>query len=140
MIGKSIRTARITIFATLIALAGCLHVPPATQAQTDPEPDVMIRLAGVERIETVILESQPVQVRVVVYGWLSDGCTSLHGFDQKTEGASILMRVLTARPRDAICTQAIKRFQETYPVDTEGLARGTYTLDVNGKSAQITLP
>ena len=70
----------------------------------------------------------------MVHGWLSDGCTRLHGFDQKTEGKVISMRVLTTRPRDAICTQAIKRFQETYPVNTEGLAPGTYTLDVNGKS------
>ena len=140
MIGKTVRSTSFTFLAALIALAGCLHVPPATQAQTDPEPTTMIRLAGVERIEPVILESNPVQVRVVVYGWLSDGCTALHGFEQTTEGAVISMRVLTTRPRDAICTQAIKRFQETYPVDTEGLARGTYTLDVNGKSTQITLP
>jgi hypothetical protein len=140
MIGKTIRSASFTILAALIALAACRHVPPAAQAQTDTDPTAMIRLAGVERIEPVILESNPVQVRVVVYGWLSDGCTELHGFDQKTEGAVIGMRVLATRPRDAICTQAIKRFQATYPVDTEGLARGTYTLDVNGKSTQITLP
>lgn len=138
MTGKTMRSASITIFAVLIALAACRHEPPAAQAQTEPEQ--LIRLAGVERIEPVILESYPVQVRVVVHGWLSDGCTRLHGFDQKTEGTVISMRVLTTRPRDAICTQAIKRFQETYPVDTEGLAPGTYTLDVNGKSKQITLP
>jgi hypothetical protein len=127
-------------FAALIALAACRHEPPAAQAQTEPESKPIIRLAGVERIEPVILELYPVQVRVVVHGWLSDGCTSLYGFDQKIEGVVISMRVLTTRPRDVICTQAIKRFQETYPVNTEGLAPGTYTLDVNGKSKQITLP
>jgi inhibitor of cysteine peptidase len=138
MTGKTMRSASFTIFVALIALAACRHVPPAAQAQTEPAP--LVRLAGVERIEPVILEIYPVQVRVVVHGWLSDGCTSLHGFDQKTEGTVISMHVLTTRPRDAICTQAIKRFQETYPVNTEGLASGTYTLDVNGKSKQITLP
>lgn len=135
---KKIRSASFTFLAALIALAACRHEPTAAQAQTDPE--LLIRLAGVERIEPVILESYPVQVRVVVHGWLSDGCTRLHGFDQKTEGKVISMRVLTERPRGAICTQAIKRFQETYPVDTEGLAPGTYTLDVNGKSKPVTLP
>ncbi len=139
MIGKAVRSASFTIVAVLIALAACRHVPPTAQAQTDTGGTGMIRLASVERIETVVLESNPVQVRVVVYGWLSDGCTSLHGFEQTTEGAVISMRVLTTRPRDAMCTQAIKRFQETYPVDTEGLARGTYTIDVNGKSAHIIL-
>jgi inhibitor of cysteine peptidase len=142
MTGKSVRHASFAFLAALIVLAACRHEPPAAQAQTAPESESnqLIRLAGVERIEVVILESYPVQVRVVVYGWLSDGCTKLHGFDQKTEGKVIAMRVLTTRPRDAICTQAIKRFQETYPVETEGLAPGTYTLDVNGKSKQITLP
>lgn len=138
MFGRKIRSAGFTFLAALIALAACRHEPPAAQAQTEPKP--LIRLAGVERIEPVILESHPVVVRVVVHGWLSDGCTRLHGFDQKAEGKVIAMRVLTTRPRDAICTQAIKRFQETYPVDTEGLAPGIYTLDVNGKSKQITLP
>ncbi|MBE9556887.1 MAG: hypothetical protein IMF08_08525 [Proteobacteria bacterium] len=144
MTGKSLRSISFTFLAALIMLAACRHEPPAAQAQTTPEPipesKQLIRLAGVERIEIVILEMYPVQVRVVVYGWLSDGCTKLHGFDQKTEGTVIAMRVLTTRPRDAICTQAIKRFQETYPVETEGLPPGTYTLDVNGKSKPITLP
>ncbi|MCK5273530.1 MAG: hypothetical protein KAR37_02690 [Alphaproteobacteria bacterium] len=140
MTGKSVRSASLMFFAALIALAACRHEPPAAQAQTEPESKPIIRLAGVERIEPVILELYPVQVRVVVHGWLSDGCTSLYGFDQKIEGVVISMRVLTTRPRDVICTQAIKRFQETYPVNTEGLAPGTYTLDVNGKSKQITLP
>jgi len=140
MIGRSIWATSLKFLAMLIALAACRHEPPAAQAQTPSEPVQVIRLAGVERIEPVILESYPAQVRVVVHGWLSDGCTSLHGFEQKTEGTVIRMRVLTTRPRDAICTQAIKRFQETYPVETEGLPPGTYTLDVNGKSKPITLP
>lgn len=142
MIGRSIWATSLKFLAMLIALTACRFEPPTAQAQTAPasEPVQVIRLAGVERIEPVILESYPVQVRVVVHGWLSDGCTSLHGFDQKTEGSVIRMRVLTKRPRDAICTQAIKRFHETYPVETEGLPPGTYTLDVNGKSKPITLP
>ena len=137
MTGRKVRFASFAFLAALIALAACQYEPAA---QAGPETKPIIRMAGVERIEPVILETYPAQIRVVVHGWLSDGCTSLHGFDQKTEGKVISVRVLTARPRDAICTQAIKRFQETYPVNTEGLVSGTYTLDVNGKSKQFTLP
>ncbi len=149
MTGKTVRSASFMFLAALIALAACRHGPPAAQAQTEPPPEStyrepppkpIVRLAGVERIEPVILESYPVQVRVVVYGWMSDGCTSLYSFSQKTEGTVISISILTTRPRDAICTQAIKRFQETYPVITEGLAPGTYTLDVNGQSKQFILP
>lgn len=134
------RSVSLSFLALLIVLAACRHDPSAAQAQTDSGSRTLIRLAGVERIEPVMLEIYPVQVRVVVYGWLSDGCTSLSGFDQKTEGTVIAMRVLTNRPADAMCAQVIRRFQETYPVDTDGLAPGTYTLTVNGKSEQITLP
>ena len=137
MTRKILRTATFTILA---ALAACQQVPPGAQAQTDSRPNMIIRLAGVERIEPVILESYPVQVRVVVHGWLSDGCTRLHGFDQKVEDRVISMRILTTRPRDVLCTQAIKRFQETYPVDIDGLEPGNYTLNVNGQIRQITLP
>ena len=136
------RPVTIPILALLAILTGCQPAPPAAQAQTPAEsqPKTVIRLAGVERIEPVVLETYPVQVRVLVNGWLPDGCTELHGFDQKTEGAVIKMRILTTRPADAMCTQAIKRFQETYPVETEGLARGTYTLDVNGQQKTFELP
>lgn len=134
------RSVTISILALLAVLAGCQHEPPVAQAQTETESKTIIRLAGVERIEPVILETYPVQVRVLVYGWLPDGCTSLHGFDQKVEGSVIRMRILTTRPADVMCTQAIKRFQETYPVETEGLAPGTYTLDVNGQQKTFELP
>lgn len=134
------RSVVIPLLALLAVLTACRHDLASAQAQTEPEPKPIIRLAGVERIEPVVLESQPVQVRVLVHGWLPDGCTSFHGFDQETDGRVIKMRILTTRPADVMCTQQIKRFQETYPVETEGLAPGTYTLDVNGKSERITLP
>jgi hypothetical protein len=134
------RNGFLVLLAALTLLSACQHQFPAAQAQTPPEPEMMIRLAGVERIEPVILESYPAQVRVLVHGWLPDGCTSLHGFDQKIEGRVIKMRILTKRPSGVMCTQAIKRFQETYPVETEGLARGTYTLDVNGQQKTFELP
>ena len=136
------RSVVIPLLALLATLTACQHDLASAQAQTkpEPEPEMMIRLAGVERIEPVVLESYPAQVRVLVHGWLPDGCTSLHGFDQKTEGRVIKMRILTKRPAGVMCTQQIKRFQETYPVETEGLARGTYTLDVNGQQKTFELP
>jgi hypothetical protein len=138
------RHAGLGALALAIALAACQQVPPTATAQTtvqpQPEPKPIIGLAGVERIEPVVLGPDPELVRVVVYGWLPDACTSLDGFDQKTEGNVITIRVLTTRPRDVMCAQVIKRFQETYPVEVEGLAPGTYTLQISGKTAQFDLP
>lgn len=140
MATRTITAAGCAFLGLLILLGACRHEPPAAAAQTGQEQTTILGLAGVERIEPVLLESYPVQLRVLVHGWLPDGCTSLKGFDQKVEGNEISMRILTERPREAMCTQAIKRFQETYPVEIEGLAPGAYTLNVNGKAARVTLP
>jgi len=39
-----------------------------------------------------------------------------------------------------MCAQMIKKFRETYPLETTGLPPGTYTLDVSGKTQEFTLP
>jgi len=129
------------VFA-LLALDGCLPPEQQTRANAEQKPGgkVILRLAGVERIEIVVLESHPVQVRVAVYGWLSDACTSLRNFEQSREGNVIHLKIITTRPADLMCAQVIKRFRDTYPVETAGLPAGTYTLDVNGKQKQFTLP
>lgn len=133
---------RIAAFVCALLLSGCMNLETSAQAQTptEPKPAVTLRLAGVERIEAFVLDTDPVQVRVAVYGWMPDPCTQFHSFDQKVEGDTVKMRIITTRPKDVMCAQVIKRWRETYPVDVEGLAPGTYTLDVNGKQTQITLP
>jgi len=88
----------------------------------------------------VVLETEPVQVRVVVYGWMSDLCTDIRNFEQTREDNLIHLRIITARPADAICAQAIKRFRETFPLETKDLPPGTYTLEVSGKTEEFTLP
>ena len=126
----------------MLALDGCLPPEQQARADTEPKPEgkAILRLAGVERIEIVVLESHPVQVRVAVYGWMSDACTSIRNFEQSREGNVISLKIITTRPGGVMCAQVIKRFRDTYPVETEGLAPGTYTLDVNGKQSQFTLP
>ena len=144
---RSPLSAKILRFApaatlALMLLGGCPPPDKPANAAADPANSAkpILRLAGVERIEIVVLESDPVQVRVVVYGWMSDSCTTIRNFEQAREGALIRLRIITTRPADVMCAQVIKRFRETYPVETAGLPSGTYTLDVSGKQEQFTLP
>lgn len=102
--------------------------------------NLLVRPAVVEDVQVTIPESDPVRVSVSVTGYYSDGCTTFHGVTQSVEGPRIILTVTTERPRDAMCTQAIVPFSETVPVDTEGIAPGTYTLEVNGLEQEITLP
>ena len=106
-----------------------------------PAPDApVILLAGVEQFDIVVMETQPVQVRIAVYGWMSDACTSIRDFKQVRDGRTIYLKIYTTRPLEALCAQVIKRFRKTFPLDTAGLSSGSYTLDVSGKRKEFKLP
>ena len=134
------KTSRLAIAAILAlgVLAAC--PPPKNPAGAESETKPVLRLAGVEQFDIVVLETDPVQVRVVVYGWMSDSCMTIRNFEQSREGRLISLKIITTRPADVMCAQMIKRFRETYPIETRDLPPGTYTLDVSGKQEQFTLP
>lgn len=114
-----------------LILAGCRHEPAVAQS--------IVRPAPIQRIEIVVLESAPVQVRVVAHGYLPDGCTAIAGIEQRREGSAFHATVSTARPTGALCTQQIIPFRETFPLEIGGLQAGSYTVDVNGQAGSFTL-
>jgi inhibitor of cysteine peptidase len=124
-------------------------LPPATELPAAPLPTlvptpgkpggVTIGAAHVEEMGLLILESFPVQVNVHVTGWLGDGCTTLDQVTQVQTGNTITVRITTARPTDAICTQQLVGFEKTIALDVAGLPAGTYTVDVNGVIDTFTL-
>ena len=143
MIAKTARLA-VAIAIALALLAGCPPPKPDAKAEagtnSTAQAQPILRLAGVESFDIVVLESEPVQVRVVVYGWMSDACTTIRNFEQSVEGTTIRLKIITTRPGDVMCAQMIKRFRETFPLETKDLAPGSYTLDVNGKTQDFALP
>lgn len=96
--------------------------------------------AVVEEVQVQVLESDPVQVQVVAIGYLPDGCTNLAEIYQNNESNSISVQLTTSRLIDALCTEAIVPFEQTIPLNIEGLAPGDYTVLVNGISQPFTLP
>jgi len=114
-----------------VILAGC---QPESVAAQD-----LIRPAMVERVEVVVLEPAPVQVRVVAHGYLPDGCTTIAGVEQARDGAVFRVSITTRRPAAAICTQSITRFQEVFPLNIADAPAGNYTVDVNGKAQPFQL-
>ncbi|MGW8317731.1 MAG: hypothetical protein ACWGPS_00690 [Candidatus Promineifilaceae bacterium] len=85
------------------------------------------------------MESFPVQVSVTAKGTLNDGCTSIDQITTVREGSTFQTTITTSRPVEALCTEALVPFEETFPLEVEGLKAGTYTVDVNGISATFTL-
>ncbi len=126
----------------LLVLSVVACAPEVTPEPTPPtEAELIIGMAPVEEIDILILESFPVQVNVVVDGYLPDGCTEINEITQKrnVEAQTFEVEITTIRPADALCTEAMVPFEETISLDVEGLPAGTYTVDVNGVTGTFTL-
>jgi len=114
----------------------------AGEAESGSEGEILHGKANVESVEVARLESYPTQIRVTASGYLPDGCTEIDQVRQAAdpEAERLEVAITTARPADAMCTQAIVPFEEAFHLDVVyGLPTGTYTLDVNGVERELVL-
>lgn len=113
----------------------------SSEAGEDVDEDVLVREALLDSMDLQVLESFPVQVNVSVRGNFRDGCSEFGPVQQETdvEARTLTVEVLTTRPADAVCTQALVPFEETFPLDMEGLPAGTYDVLVNGIPGELVL-
>ncbi len=109
----------------------------ATLAPADSEPTR--GQAVVDSIDVLIMESFPVQVSVTAQGNLPDGCTQIDEVITQQTGTTFRVAITTLRQPSAVCTLALVPFEETIPLDVEGLPAGTYEVSVNGVSDSFTL-
>ena len=103
------------------------------------EDKMLLTRAMVEEIEVLILESDPVQITVMIQGFLGDGCTELAGISQFVQGDRIYIRVYAERPVDAICTLVLVGFEESVGLDLDELEPGEYTIVVHNLTAELVL-
>jgi len=96
-------------------------------------------VAPIDSVDMMILESFPVQVHVIAHGEFPDGCTKIGKVTTKKVGNSFFVSITSIRPKDADCTQVVIPFDETIPLNAEGLKAGTYGVSVNGVTTQFTL-
>ena len=95
--------------------------------------------ATVDNIDVLIMESFPVQVRVIARGNLPDSCTQVDEIITQQSGQTFRVAVTTLRQPALTCTQALVPFEESIPLDVVGLTAGTYTVSVNGVEGSFTL-
>lgn len=110
--------------------------PPAEEPPAGAAEDA---LAVVESVDVMILESFPVQVNVVVTGYLPDGCTTIDQVTTVQNGNEFVVTITTQRPADAMCTLALVPYEETVALEVADLPAGQYTVTVNGVSGSFTL-
>ncbi|HSJ05009.1 MAG TPA: hypothetical protein VK956_21225 [Verrucomicrobium sp.] len=107
--------------------------PPALPV----DPKVVYKMAHVETVRASLAGSGEPLAKVVITGWLNDGATSIREVKQQRDGQSVLVTVITARPRDAMATLALIPFERTITVDLAGMAAGPVTITVNGVTSTV---
>ncbi len=97
--------------------------------------------ADIEGIDIRITESDLTQVAVVARGYLGDGCTEIDESRKRFDAAAetFYVEITTVRPTEAICILILQGFEERITLDVEGLAAGTYTVNINGVTDTFTL-
>jgi len=95
--------------------------------------------AKVTSVEVIVAESYPPQYFAVASGQLPDSCTEIDGSTRTMQGRTIKITLTTTRPDDAICTTAVQPFEESIPINVDGLSAGQYTVEVNGVPATLNL-
>lgn len=154
---KYTKTATVLLTAFVVILSGCVDeeqnktgsgnttnnsqgIPGTNNSHRNTGGDYIYGTANIENIQIVTLESFPVQIHVIAKGYLPDGCTEIDEIKNESEGNVFNINISTRRPKDAICTQAIKSFTETIPLEVRGLKAGNYTVNVNGVTGSFELP
>jgi len=146
---KYMKILAVFLLICAVALSGCVE---EGQNNTDTEPanntsedqntsgeGYVYGTANVDSVQIMILESFPVQIQVVAEGYLPDGCTEIDKITTEREENTFNVNITTKRPKDAICTQAIVPFNETMPLEAQGLKAGNYTVNVNGITGSFEL-
>ena len=113
----------------LPTLATSVNESTADGAETDLTGDTV--KVQVDTLQPLVLESDPVQVSVLIRGSLPDSCSSFTGLEQsRTENRFNL--VLTAvRPEDVACEAGQAPFDQAVDLDVAGLAPGYYEVEAH---------
>jgi len=111
----------------LLALAACHLLLVACTSPSSPT--VIVDPITIDSV-SVQLSGDPARPVARVRGVVGDGCSSLHSVSQTRAGSAVTVTILRERPKDAICTQLAKLYDERIPLDGS-FPPGRYTLRVN---------
>jgi inhibitor of cysteine peptidase len=132
------RMVQFTTIITAICCIGCANVvddvlndidEPSNGDSDGVDNQSIIADMPIQGIEVLLAESDPVQVTVVVTGWLPDSCTAHHKTHQERIGDTITIQITTIRPRDLACATVVTEYQEQVSIGT--LPAGDYKVIVN---------
>jgi hypothetical protein len=95
--------------------------------------------AIVDDVAVAVDKQDPALLLVTIRGNLRDGCTQLVDAVPTIQGSEIQIDLVTQRPPDLQCTQALVPFEETVPVSVAGLEPGRYEVVVQDVRTAVEL-
>lgn len=93
----------------------------------------------VNEVSVVILDSDPVQAFAVVKGAFEDGCSRLSNQFVKLDGRVFTVYLSSEMLDETDCDASENVFEESVSLPVDGLADGTYSVDVNGVVEEFVL-
>ena len=90
-------------------------------------------LAPIDSVEVLILESFPVQYRLLVVSGLPSACYSFSGYRLERTGDTIQVEITNSKPADSelVCAQVYSTSETSIPLGSEFQSGRTYTIEVN---------
>lgn len=96
--------------------------------------------AIIDEVQILIMESFPVQVSVHIEGQTRDGCTTVdETWSEQVDENTFEVHIVTVRPKDALCTEALVPFEVNVHLDVNGLPAGAYTVKVYDQTVEFVL-
>ncbi|UCE85707.1 MAG: hypothetical protein JSU66_15470 [Deltaproteobacteria bacterium] len=130
-----IEAARIRDRKALEAEAAAKAAEPGPTTTESDTP--RLGIAQVESVEIAPAAAAARTREVIVTGSHPDACTEVRDVALVRRGSTLRFAVSTFRPPGS-CAAVSTPFREVLPLDASSLAPGTYTVVVNGRSAQFT--
>ena len=125
---KKIYCLSVVFLILSLILSSCTGIPDGIDE----------KLAPVESIDILVLESFPVQINVLINGYLPNPCYQITRIEKNQDEDTFYVKVFM-KYNGLICIQTIKPYEETVALDVYGLVAGTYQVDVNGVIDSFTL-
>lgn len=120
-----------------MAILTALSVPVVHGLTT--EDHLISSTAMIEHLDVTFTETLPRQIQVVIHGYLPDSCTQVDTVTTKVIQQTFYVTVATVRPGQLECAQMLVSFKEVVTLETNSLAAGNYTINVNGVTGTFTL-
>lgn len=113
---------------------------PATRPVTEATPAEQVTGEAYVNTATLIEPLRAGGLYVLqVQGDLPDGCTTIAGATQTRTDTGLEVVLVTTRPRDAFCTEALVPFEREIALETAGMPDGEYTVAVGGLELLLVL-